>query len=160
MKSKLKPGPEKLLGMLCAVLVLELVPGPARADVWTFETPSENIQCTVGQEVGIQSDITCTIIERSGAPAQPRPADCSSDWGHTFSMREAGPAKVVCTKTSRNKDGFSKADYGITGKFGGFTCHSSRQGLKCTNRDGAGFFLSRKAQKVYPPSGSSTNSGK
>lgn len=160
MKSKLKLVPEKLLGMLCVVLGLGLVTGPTRADVWTFETPSENIQCTVGQEIGIQSDITCTIIERSGAPAQPRPADCASDWGHTFSMRETGPAQVICTETSRSKDGFSKADYGITGEFGGFTCHSSRQGLKCTNRDGAGFFLSRKAQKIFSSSGSSENSGK
>ncbi|WP_025030974.1 DUF6636 domain-containing protein [Nitratireductor aquibiodomus] len=134
--------------MLLAGLVLALSATPVRADVWTFETPSENIQCTVGQGAGVQSDITCTIIERSGSFALPRPDGCASDWGHTFTMREYGRVEVLCTPTSTSRDGHSKADYGVTGEFGGFTCESSKQGLKCTNRDGNGFFLSRKVQSV------------
>ena len=120
----------------------------AQADVWTFETPSENIQCTVGEGIGLQSDITCTIIDRSGPPALHRPTTCNSDWGHTFSMRERGPVEILCQETDRSKSGFDMADYGVTGNFGGFTCHSSRQGLKCTNRDGNGFFLSRRQQTI------------
>ncbi len=134
--------------LLLTCLVLALSAAPVRADVWTFETPSENIQCTVGQGAGVQSDITCTIIERSGSFALPRPRDCSSDWGHTFSMREYGPVEVFCGPTNRSRNGFSKAEYGVTGEFGGFTCNSSKRGLKCTNRDGNGFFLSRKVQSV------------
>lgn len=140
--------PHRKAGMLLAGLVLALSATPVRADVWTFETPSENIQCTVGQGAGVQSDITCTIIERSGSFALPRPDGCASDWGHTFTMREYGRVEVLCTPTSTSRDGHSKADYGVTGEFGGFTCESSKQGLKCTNRDGNGFFLSRKVQSV------------
>lgn len=140
--------PHRKAHLLLTCLVLALSAAPVRADVWTFETPSENIQCTVGQEAGVQSDITCTIIERSGSFALPRPSDCSSDWGHTFSMREFGPVEGYCGPTNRSRNGFSKAEYGVKGEFGGFTCDSSKRGLKCTNRDGNGFFLSRKVQSV------------
>ncbi|MFD2739313.1 DUF6636 domain-containing protein [Sulfitobacter aestuarii] len=119
----------------------------AAADVWTFETPSENIQCSVG-EGRDGSDITCTIIERNGPPALPRPAGCQQDWGHVFSMYHRGPVQMICSPLDRNRDGFDRAEYGITGQFGGFTCHSSRKGLDCRNLDGHGFFLSRARQQV------------
>ena len=138
----------RLAGILSAAFLL-LAPVSARADVWTFETPSENIQCTVGQEADALSDITCTIINRSGPPALPRPDDCHADWGHTFSMREKGPAQLECTKTDTGRGGFDTADYGVTGAFGGFVCQSSRKGLKCSNRDGHGFFLSRAKQTLF-----------
>ncbi len=144
--------------MLLAGLVLAYSTVSVRADVWTFETPSENIQCTVGQDAGVQSDITCTIIERSGSYALPRPRDCSSDWGHTFSMREWGPAEVLCTPTSRSRSGYQRAEYGVTGEFGGFVCASSTKGLKCSNRDGNGFFLSRKVQSVFYGTGTDGSS--
>jgi peptidoglycan hydrolase-like protein with peptidoglycan-binding domain len=124
----------------------------AYADVWTFETPSENVQCTVGEaggeSAGVLSDISCTIIERSGPPALPRPPSCTSGWGHVFSMRERGPVTMECGHPSQDKSGFHTADYGVTGEFAGFTCHSSTKGLKCTNRDGNGFFLSRRKQTL------------
>lgn len=133
------------------LVVLFLFSGSDRllADVWTFETPSENIQCAVGQDFDVLSDINCTIINRSGPPALPKPAWCNSDWGHTFFMRETGPVEMLCEKTSRDKSGFDRAEYGVTGEFGGFVCHSSTKGLRCTNRDGHGFFLSRARQEVF-----------
>lgn len=129
-------------------LALILLPSPVFSDVWTFETPSENIQCVVGQDVGVLSDISCTIIEKSGPPAKPRPNNCREGWGHTFSMREKGPVEMGCQYPSTDKSAFDRADYGVTGNFGGFTCHSSTKGLECTNRDGNGFFLSRRNQYV------------
>ncbi|WP_346915729.1 peptidoglycan-binding domain-containing protein [uncultured Roseibium sp.] len=134
---------------VAAFLCASGAPGTsALADVWTFETPSKNIQCTVEQEAGVQSDITCTIIDRSGPLALPRPIGCNSDWGHTFSMRERGPVGILCQTTDRSKNGFETAAYGVTGNFGGFNCHSSTQGLTCTNRDGNGFMLARQRQTV------------
>lgn len=120
----------------------------AKAEVWTFETPSQNIQCVVGQEPGI-SDLACTIIERSGRPAFPKPADCTSDWGHDFFMTNTGAVRMLCQPLSRARDGFDRADYGVTGRFGGFVCHSSKKGLECKNEVGHGFFLSRSVQKVF-----------
>ncbi|WP_282045942.1 peptidoglycan-binding protein [Roseibium album] len=128
---------------------------PALADVWTFETPSENIQCTVGEGFDeneqAQSDITCTIIDRSGPPALPRPNDCASGWGHVFSMRNRGPVQMECGAPSQDRGGSSRAEYGVTGEFVGITCHSSRQGLTCTNRDGNGFSLAKRRQAVFGP---------
>ncbi len=129
-------------------LLFFLIPSPATADIWTFETPSENIQCSVGQEAEF-SDIYCTIINRSGPPAMPRPSNCNEDWGHSFFMMDTGPVKMECGEHSDDKGGYDRAEYGVTGEFGGFTCHSSAKGLRCENRDGHGFFLSRKTQSVF-----------
>ncbi|WP_348773490.1 DUF6636 domain-containing protein [Litoreibacter halocynthiae] len=127
---------------------LGLVPQIATADVWTFETPSENIQCSVGED-RTSSDIHCVIINRHGALAAPRPAGCNSNWGHSFYMADRGFAQVLCEPFSRNRDGFDRAEYGVTGQFGGFTCHSSKKGLECRNLDGHGFFLSRARQTIF-----------
>lgn len=118
---------------------------PSSADVFTFETPSQNVQCNVGIGDGF-ADIGCTIIDRQGTTALPRPANCKSDWGHYFEMNDRGPAKMKCGPLDRSKGAQSVAEYGVTGKFGGFTCLSSKKGFECLNRDNNGFFLSRKKQ--------------
>lgn len=129
-------------------LCLAALAFPAHADVFTFETPSENIQCVVG--LGhTSSDLTCTIIERYGPPALARPATCAADWGHTFLLRDHGYVEMLCEPLDRSKGGFDRAEYGVTGRFGGFTCHSSTKGLDCRNLDGHGFFLSRAVQRVF-----------
>lgn len=130
------------------VLGLVALPFGAEADVWTFETPSENIQCVVGEDFG-GSDLTCTIIERQGPPALPRPAGCGSDWGHVFFMGNRGSVSMECKPLDRSKGGFSRAEYGVRGEFGGFVCHSEKTGLECRNEDGHGFFLSRRSQRVF-----------
>jgi hypothetical protein len=129
-------------------LLCLLVPLSASADVWTFETPSENIQCSVGEEANA-SDLYCVIIERNGPPALPKPADCAEEWGHSFFMKDHGPVQMICERFSRNKDAFDRAEYGVTGTFGGFRCDSSAKGLECRNLDGHGFFLSRARQSVF-----------
>ena len=134
--------------MRMTALILCLLATPANADIWTFETPSQNIQCSVG-EGAATSDIICTIIERSGPPAATRPFGCQFDWGHTFSMNNRGPAQIECVRTNKSRDGFDRAEYGVTGEFGGFTCHSAQTGLRCQNEDGHGFFLSRRKQSIF-----------
>ncbi|UWR04555.1 hypothetical protein K3740_07695 [Ruegeria conchae] len=134
----------RLLVSIAIVLCASL----AHADVWTFETPSENIQCVVGQDAGT-SDLSCTIIERSGAPALPRPADCQSDWGHEFFMTDKGAVRMLCQPVNQNRNGYDRAEYGGTGTFGGFICHSSEKGLECRNEVGHGFFLSRAKQRIF-----------
>lgn len=130
------------------VFVTLLAAIPAAADVFTFETPSQNIQCSVGLELEF-SDIRCTIIERQGPPALPRLANCFSDWGHNFEMNNTGPVRMYCLPLDRSRDGFDRAEYGVRGEFGGFVCQSERTGLTCTNEDGHGFFLSRRSQRVF-----------
>ncbi len=133
---------------LFAFVISLLFAAGAQADVWTFETPSENIQCVVGESPD-SSDLSCTIIERSGSPALPRPADCQSDWGHDFFMTDTGAVRMLCQPLRISRNGFDRADYGVTGRFGGFVCHSSQRGLECKNEVGHGFFLSRAVQKIF-----------
>ncbi|RJL06597.1 DUF6636 domain-containing protein [Paracoccus siganidrum] len=134
--------------MLRAVVVCLLMAMPAVADVFTFETPSGNVDCSVGMEAD-GADIICVIHDRHGPPALPRPAGCNAAWGHVFMMRDRGPVQMACRDPGPNVQFFEQAPYGVTGEFGGFTCHSSQQGLECRNQDGRGFFLSRAVQRVF-----------
>ena len=43
---------------------------PTLADVWTFNTPSGNIECSVGEGFD-GSDIICSIFKRSGPVLSP-----------------------------------------------------------------------------------------
>lgn len=134
--------------MRMLVLTLSVLAGPALADVFLFETPSGNIQCSVGLGAG-WSDISCDIIEKSGPPALPRPSDCSQAWGHRFTMLETGPVQVECSAPPTDFDISEKAPYGVSGEWGGISCLSETTGLTCRNADGRGFFLSRRSQTVF-----------
>ena len=135
------------------VLVVLLATAPALADVDWFKTPSGNIDCTVGIGDGLPSDIECTIFERSGPPAMPRPVGCNDALGRQFSMRERGTVTVECGRPGSRPASPSPGDnvmrYSDTGKFGGIVCRSSESGLECRNADGHGFSLSRRRQSVY-----------
>lgn len=132
-----------------AVMALSLAgTGPAAADVWTFNTPSGNIYCDVGLSAE-SSDIFCVIARRSGPPAAPRPASCDGVWGHGFGMTSSGRAEMVCTLSAEAFEGQDVIPYGRREDFGGVVCESERTGLTCTNRDGHGFFLSRRQQSIF-----------
>jgi hypothetical protein len=133
---------------LLLIFTALLLPASLSADIWTFETPSQNIQCIVGEDFG-GSDIECTLIDYHSAPFVPRPDWCNSDWGHVFRMRDRGHVEMVCMPLNRATGAQHIADYGVRGEFGGFTCFSSQQGLECRNLDGHGFFLSRGRQTLF-----------
>jgi hypothetical protein len=116
-----------------------------------FRTPSGNIYCSVGMGEAA-TDISCTIIERQGPPAAPRPAGCVGPWGHAVMMREHGPVTMECGAPGSTEMAMSihdVAEYGVTGTFGGIVCASSREGFECRNADGHGFVLSRARQSVF-----------
>lgn len=122
---------------------------PAHADVWSFATPSKNIECWVGESFE-GSDIECTIYQKGGTPPAPRPAGCTQNWGHVFFMTDRGFVSMECKTVAGQGQGAQHvAEYGVTSSFGGFTCTSARTGLECRNLDGHGFFLSRAVQRVF-----------
>lgn len=135
--------------ILRLLAILFLFASPATADVWSFATPSKNIECWVGESLE-GSDIACTIFQKGGTPPAPRPAGCTQGWGHVFFMDERGYVSIECrTVAGQGRGAQSVAEYGVTGRFGGFTCRSERTGLECRNLDGHGFFLSRASQRVF-----------
>ena len=122
---------------------------PACADVDWFQTPSHNIQCTIGMDFNTPSDIECEIEQTEGPPARPRPAGCNAGWGHTFRLRSVGTVTIDCAEPPVIKPEGNVFEYGSTHDFLGIFCASSRQGFYCGNRDGHGFFLSRAKQTIH-----------
>ena len=129
-----------------ALLFLLTLPTNAFADGYGFMTPSGNIFCNGAVE---SSEISCTIVDRMGPPAQPRPASCAATWGHTFRLSAMGQAALLCTNAPRRVNYTDVAPYGATGQFGDITCQSENTGLTCRNREGRGFFLSRSRQELF-----------
>ncbi|KIN70607.1 hypothetical protein Z945_3070 [Sulfitobacter noctilucae] len=135
-----------LLRTLSALVFLGL---PAHADVWSFGTPSGNIECIVGEGFN-GSDIECTIYKRNQRAKVSALAACPTSRGITFFMQERGGVQGSCTAPGARATGTQGvAEYNVEGKFGGFTCYSATSGLQCRNLDGHGFHLSRNNQQVF-----------
>jgi hypothetical protein len=104
--------------------------------VAAFRTPSGTIGCVS------ESSLRCDI--RSGVrPRPPRPAACDLDWALGFSMGATGRASVVCAGDTAIEQGARVLRYGTRWSRGSLVCLSRRVGLRCANRSGHGFFLSR-----------------
>ena len=125
-----------------AVLALAIAGSAAAGVVISFRTPSGNIGCTFASGLGPSPDLRCDI--RSGLkPRPPRPRNCELDWGFGYSMAPTGRAHVVCAGDTALIRGSRVLRYGSGWSRDGFTCKSRITGLRCVNRSGHGFFLSR-----------------
>ncbi|MFN3764052.1 MAG: DUF6636 domain-containing protein [Aliihoeflea sp.] len=124
-----------------------MMPTAVAADGYGFMTPTGNIYCNGAVEV---SEISCTIVERSGPPTRPKPGSCAGIWGHTFSLAATGEAILSCENVPPRRVDYSDiATYGVTAEFGDITCRSESNGLTCQNKSGHGFSLSRRNQKLF-----------
>ncbi len=118
-----------------------------REGVESFEglqMPSRNIGCVFGQSPRY---VRCDV--RSGLrPAPPRPRNCDLDWAYGLEMTLVSRPKTFCAGDTALAQGPILA-YGATLKIEGFTCLSQQIGLRCTNRAGHGFFLSRQRWRTF-----------
>ena len=114
------------------------IPVSARAaDEGQFRTPSGNIGCAYYDRV-----LRCDV--RDGVkPLPPAPSSCQLDWGQGFWLHEHGAAHIVCAGDTALNPTASVVRYGTTWQGGRISCASSPNGLRCTNADRHGFFLSR-----------------
>lgn len=115
------------------------VPSPSRAaDDQMFRTPSGNIGCAYFDRI-----LRCDV--RDGIkPRPPMPASCPLDWGQGFWLHPRGRASVVCAgDTALNPTAPIVVRYGTTWHGEGIACLSTPNGLRCTNADRHGFFISR-----------------
>jgi len=107
-----------------------------------FRTPSGNIGCVYASGFGRGPGLRCDI--RSGLkPRPPRPKNCDLDWGDSYEMGATGRAHVTCHGDTAIDPRARALRYGSIWKKSGFVCTSKRLGLRCRNRSGHGFFLSR-----------------
>jgi hypothetical protein len=131
------------------IAALILLAAPASADVWSFNTPSGNIECVVGEGFN-GSDIECTIYQRSEPARVAALSNCPVSRGVTFFMQNRGGVSAKCAPPGARPMGAQGvAEYNVEGKFGGFTCYSATSGLQCRNEDGRGFHLSRSNQQIF-----------
>jgi hypothetical protein len=127
---------------LVAVAALALA-GTAAADIAIpFRTPSGNIGCYYTSNRDLKPSLRCDI--RSGLkPRPPKPRHCPLDWGDSYVLAAIGRALLTCHGDTAVDPSARVLKYGARWSRGGFTCTSRKAGLRCTNRSGHGFFLSR-----------------
>jgi hypothetical protein len=128
---------------LVASLFLALA-GSASGAVYVFRMPSSNIGCVFSSDPGFGGPyLRCDIL--SGLkPAPARPKGCTLDWKYGYRMRPTGRARTVCAGDTAVDRRARAIPYGHRWSRGGFTCLSRRIGLRCRNRSGHGFFLSKR----------------
>ena len=125
-------------------MLLLAVPATSGAAVFIFRMPSSNIGCayTSDPEFGAPS-LRCDILSGlKHAPARPR--GCTLDWKYVYRIFATGTAKTVFAGDTTVDRRAKVLRYGHRWRAGGFTCLSRRVGLRCRNRSGHGFFLSKK----------------
>ncbi len=129
--------------VLVASLFLALA-ATAHAALFMFRMPSSNVGCVFSSEPGFGGPyLRCDIL--SGLkPAPRRPSGCILDWKYGYRIRPTGRALTVCAGDTAVDRRAKAIQYGHRWSRGGFTCLSRRIGLRCHNRSGHGFFLSRK----------------
>ena len=136
----------QLLG-LC--LAATLCAQAAKAELWYMHTRANNIQCEMGGDPEIAS-MMCSLTRRAGPLAQPKPADCDALWGHSYFLSERGPVQMLCRgRWTSNWPGNFKFEIGPGKQDAAISCTATRNTLQCTNRDGHGFYLSRRDQRVF-----------
>lgn len=135
-----------LLAVLCAVGAALQPAGAASTRLIGFRMPSKNIACQYFRaEFGHKAVLRCDLL--SGL--KPRPSKrCELDWVGV-AMTRRGKASPLCAGDTVYDKRLPILPYGHTWKHRGLGCKSSRAGLKCRNRGGHGFFLSRQRWSVH-----------
>ncbi len=132
-----------LLSLIC-------LPSTVIADGFGFQTPSGNIYCNGYVANGNGGEIYCTIVERYGEFALPKPSTCAGVWGHEYGVEGSGGASMTCDSTKPSHVDYTAfAPYRETAEFGDITCTSKKTGFACTNKDGHGFLISRQKQTLF-----------
>jgi hypothetical protein len=108
-----------------------------------FRTPSGNIGC-VYDGGGTSAPVLRCDIRTSLRPRPHRPRGCDLDWGDSYTLSTRGRAVLTCHGDTAILQHARVIAYGTAWARGGFVCASSSVGLRCRNRAGHGFFMSRQ----------------
>jgi hypothetical protein len=142
----MQPGRRRLLAVAVCAILCAGAAGPAQAGksaLVTFRTPSGNIGCVYASGSGSPTSLRCDI--RSGLRPRPhKPPGCRLAWGDSYSMNVTGRVVLTCHGDTAILPDARILPYGTRWRRGGFTCRSGTVGLRCENRSGHGFFLSRQ----------------
>jgi uncharacterized protein DUF6636 len=106
----------------------------------TFQMPSHNIGCAVGEGV-----LVCDIL--SGLDPNPE-QPCELDWTG-MEMEALGPARPRCAGDTAFDPKAPLLEYGERWARDGFVCASMTNGVQCRNGEHHGFLLSRETWTRY-----------
>lgn len=127
--------------------------GFASAYQINFTTPSKNIVC--GGDMLASYDefewhgVSCFISDVKGTPPLKRPTNCEFDWGQEFNISDKGKADMACYSDYPYHSHPPVLAYGKTVRGKGWQCRSSKQGVRCVNRDKRGFEISKNKQVFF-----------
>ena len=137
--------------VVVAAMVATLAATAAAARIVYFQTPSRNIGCAYLPVIskGDVPTLRCEI--RSGLrPLPPRPRGCGDAvWGQAVAMSRTGRPRGICISDTIREPSAPVLGYGRTWRVGGFTCVSRPSGLRCANRAGHGWRLSRERSSFF-----------
>ena len=123
-------------------LVVALV---AASSFFQLQTPSHNIAC-VGDAKYIRCD---TRFQTKFSAPSFKPKGCDLDWG-PVAMSPRGKAGVICAGDTALDPKAPVLGYGKSKVYAGkYRCTSRTSGLRCQNRAGHGWFLSRQRQSRF-----------
>jgi hypothetical protein len=123
-----------------ALLLVLVFPASASAAFSFFQTPSHKIGCAYSSS---PANLRCDI--RTGLKPPPaKPRGCMNDWTFGYEIGPRGRARTVCAGDSVFSPTARVVRYGTMWHGGAFTCKSRTTGLRCQNKGGHGFFLSRQ----------------
>ena len=117
--------------LIVAICASAVTPPLASAGWAGFATPSRNIVCN-----GSDSRIDCVVFSASRT--------CQKTW----TLKAFGRASVHCYYANIGTE-VPVLRYERSVMRSGMRCLSSRRGLTCTNNAHHGFFLSRRAQRIF-----------
>lgn len=135
--------------LLCLVTAAALLVGGAAgaaragATLVSFRTPSGNIGCVFSTGYGSPANLRCDIRSRL-KPKPRKPRGCRLDWGDSYEMNATGRVILTCHGDTAILPTARVLGYGKRWHSHGIACRSREVGLRCTNRSGHGFFLSRQ----------------
>jgi hypothetical protein len=111
-----------------------------------FHTPSKNIDCLYSPKTSSRGAfLRCDI--RSGLKPRPK-RSCELDWTGVV-LTATGRGRPNCASDTVADPRSRVLAYGKVWRGGGVVCRSRIDGLRCTNRRGHGFFLSRQSYRVF-----------
>lgn len=132
----------RVVALAVAVFALAAGVAQAAAEPVRFQLPSHHIACWSDRTF-----VRCDILDPDHQPK--RPASCELDYGHAFELTRTGRGHRICAGDTVLDPKAPVLRYGKSKRFGSFTCRSRRSGLRCTNRRGHGFELSRARQRLF-----------
>ena len=116
--------------------------GSAQAKLVMFSSPSGNIGCAGETTRGATNVVRCDIRTRSWSPPA-KPASCELDWGQGVTLGPLRRARWTCAGDTTLGVPI-KLRYGATKQIGTIRCTSLRSGMRCLNKRGFGFKMSRQ----------------